>query len=34
MQFFRRFFGAPLVLAAALMLLAGDKWSIGMNIPS
>jgi hypothetical protein len=34
MQFFRRFYGAPLVLAAALMLLAGDKWMIGYNVPS
>jgi hypothetical protein len=34
MQFFRRFYGAPLVLAAALTLLAGDKWMIGYNVPS
>jgi hypothetical protein len=34
MQFYRRFFGAPLALAAALMLLAGDKWMIGYNVPS
>jgi hypothetical protein len=34
MQFLRRFFGAPLVLAAALMLLAGDQLARGYNIPS
>jgi len=31
---FRRLYGTPLVLAVALMLLAGEQWARGYNIPS